>query len=208
MNEHDGESSHNDPTYSETDVHEAYRERYARAAESDGHRAAAGTEPGRDEMPRAGLADGGAGEAPVGGPFVSGRAGHRHGFEPQFPHRAAGAAFRSERIHRRDGITMLRNTIDPQTPLIDRIHCLLDDPASVVDAPSVVPRVPAQRRSPDLIPPPAPVPARPERPPLRTVEPEICSAGRIPCRKEGARLYPGGWFCDRHRPGAPADAGL
>ncbi|MEU8926412.1 hypothetical protein AB0D10_36705 [Kitasatospora sp. NPDC048545] len=30
-----------------------------------------------------------------------------------------------------------------------------------------------------------------------------CAAGRIPCGVPGARLYPGGWFCDDHRPGAP-----
>ncbi|MBD0693017.1 hypothetical protein [Streptomyces sp. CBMA123] len=29
----------------------------------------------------------------------------------------------------------------------------------------------------------------------------ICSAGTVPCGVQGARLYPGGWFCDAHRPG-------
>ncbi|MDY0812225.1 hypothetical protein [Kitasatospora purpeofusca] len=45
---------------------------------------------------------------------------------------------------------------------------------------------------------PAPI-VRPEIAPLRR---EVCSAGRGPACGRGARLYPGGWFCEEHRPGA------
>ncbi|GAB7184012.1 hypothetical protein ATKI12_3843 [Kitasatospora sp. Ki12] len=42
-----------------------------------------------------------------------------------------------------------------------------------------------------------PPPAGRVIPPVRAGH---CSAGRIPCDATGARLYPGGWFCDDHRP--------
>ncbi|MDQ0792041.1 hypothetical protein [Streptomyces sp. B1I3] len=39
------------------------------------------------------------------------------------------------------------------------------------------------------------------RPPqLRPVVPFVCDAGVTPCG-EPARLFPGGWFCQQHKPG-------
>ncbi|MFJ8622041.1 hypothetical protein ACIRD3_04270 [Kitasatospora sp. NPDC093550] len=67
-------------------------------------------------------------------------------------------------------------------------------------------RVPEQRRGVDTGEPyhaaltlNAPPPAGRVIPPVRTGH---CSAGRIPCGLPGARLYPAGWYCDTHRPGA------
>ncbi|MFF7457133.1 hypothetical protein [Kitasatospora sp. NPDC008115] len=51
--------------------------------------------------------------------------------------------------------------------------------------------------------PPATEAPRPiTRPPITPIVRDICSAGRLARCGEAARLYPGGWFCDDHRPGA------
>ncbi len=46
----------------------------------------------------------------------------------------------------------------------------------------------------------AAAPARIVRPEIAPVRPGVCSAGHGPSCGAGARLYPGGWFCDEHRP--------
>ncbi|WP_420032298.1 hypothetical protein ACN2WE_05395 [Streptomyces sp. cg28] len=48
-------------------------------------------------------------------------------------------------------------------------------------------------------------PSRPQPPQLRRDKAGYCMAGVTPCG-EHARLYPGGWRCDQHRPGARAQA--
>lgn len=43
---------------------------------------------------------------------------------------------------------------------------------------------------------------RPQAPAVRRDTPGVCASGVTPCGKP-AHLYPGGWRCDDHRPGAP-----
>lgn len=84
---------------------------------------------------------------------------------------------RAERRHRRYDARPPRDTGEPLRP-----------------APTAVP--------PTAVPPiAAPAPVRPERPPVAPLRPGVCSAGTTPCGAE-ARLYPGGWLCERHRPGS------
>ncbi|MFE6746324.1 hypothetical protein ACFVGM_10755 [Kitasatospora purpeofusca] len=52
------------------------------------------------------------------------------------------------------------------------------------------------------VPEPTAAPARIPRPEIAPVRTGVCSAGRGPVCGLDARLYPGGWFCEGHRPGA------
>ncbi|MFC5667794.1 hypothetical protein ACFP3U_33120 [Kitasatospora misakiensis] len=52
------------------------------------------------------------------------------------------------------------------------------------------------------LPEPAAAPAPILRPEIAPIRRGVCSAGHGPSCGAGARLYPGGWFCDDHRPRA------
>ncbi|MBV6702342.1 hypothetical protein KV557_35465 [Kitasatospora aureofaciens] len=97
--------AHDEP---ESDEHKAYKERYARAAESDGHgveieaRAADGRR--RTDV------------------LVTGADGRLFGFEPQLSYITPQAVRHRDRIAKEDGITAVWHTVDPKAPLIDQVH--------------------------------------------------------------------------------------
>ncbi|MFB7470487.1 hypothetical protein [Kitasatospora sp. NPDC056184] len=62
------------------------------------------------------------------------------------------------------------------------------------------PRRDVHRRRPG--PPVVEVPLPIARPPIAPLVRDLCTAGRGARCGAAARLYPGGWFCDDHRPGA------
>ncbi|MBP0454228.1 hypothetical protein J5Y04_32545 [Kitasatospora sp. RG8] len=104
----------------ESDAHQAYRDRYARAAESDGHRVEV---------------------APVGGDgrrrpevLVTGAGGRRYGFRPQLSYLAAGTARARDAAARAAGITAVWHTVDAGAPLIDAVHWTRTDnlPAAAI----------------------------------------------------------------------------
>ncbi|WP_049657562.1 hypothetical protein [Kitasatospora sp. MY 5-36] len=110
-------ASHHNPhrrahTAAQDEQREAYQERYARAAESDGHAVEIG----------AGTADG---RRPA--VLVTGADGRRFGFEPQLSYVSAQSVRRRNRLAREDGITAVWHTVDPNAPLIDQVHWVRTD---------------------------------------------------------------------------------
>ncbi|SDT82819.1 hypothetical protein SAMN05216371_7624 [Streptomyces sp. TLI_053] len=105
-----------------SDVREAYRERYVRAAESAGHTAEVGavdpTGRRRTDV------------------LVTGAGGQRYGFEPQVSYLSAASARSRDAAARADGITAVWHTVDPRSPLIDAVHWTRTDdlPAAAVRA--------------------------------------------------------------------------
>ncbi|KJY25997.1 hypothetical protein [Streptomyces sp. NRRL S-495] len=105
-----------------SDVCEAYRERYVRAAESAGHTAEVGVVDANGRRRTDVL--------------VTGAGGQRYGFEPQLSYLSAAAARSRDAAARADGITAVWHTVDPRSPLIDAVHWTRTDdlPAAAVRA--------------------------------------------------------------------------
>ncbi|MFB7382493.1 hypothetical protein [Kitasatospora purpeofusca] len=105
-----------------SEVREAYRERYVRAAESAGHTAEVGVVDA-DGRRRTDV-------------LVTGAGGQRYGFEPQLSYLSAETARSRDAAARADGITAVWHTVDPRSPLIDEVHWTRTDdlPAAAVRA--------------------------------------------------------------------------
>ncbi|MFJ8431225.1 hypothetical protein ACIQ9P_07970 [Kitasatospora sp. NPDC094019] len=105
-----------------SDVREAYRERYVRAAESAGHTAEVGVTDGNGRQRTDVL--------------VTGAGGQRYGFEPQLSYLSADTARSRDAAARADGVTPVWHTVDPRSPLIDAVHWTRADdlPAAAVRA--------------------------------------------------------------------------
>ncbi|CAN3978073.1 hypothetical protein [Kitasatospora purpeofusca] len=105
-----------------SDVSDAYRERYVRAAESAGHTAEVGVVDANGRRRTDVL--------------VTGAGGQRYGFEPQVSYLSAATARNRAAAARADGITAVWHTVDPRSPLIDAVPWTRTDdlPAAAVRA--------------------------------------------------------------------------
>ncbi|GAA2807073.1 hypothetical protein RMN57_02330 [Kitasatospora sp. CM 4170] len=99
---------HHDSHHGESDERKAYKERYARAAESAGHTAEVDAV-GADGRRRTDV-------------LVTGAGGRQYGFEAQLSYITAATARSRDAAASADGITAVWHTVDPKSPLIDVVR--------------------------------------------------------------------------------------